>query len=127
MKITNKQLATQFIASVESCDPKDLEAASDVLVAWLAARGELKRFREIIRAIDHVWKEKHGVATLTIETAYPLPAAMRSILEKQTAGAEIRERVDASLIGGARIRIDEMLIDGSISGALKQLTHAFEK
>ena len=127
MKITNKQLAEQFISFVESSDQKQLESASDVLIAWLASRGELKRFREIIRGIDQVWKDKHGMATITIETAYELPAAVRKSLEKQSAGAEIRERVDASLIGGARIRIDEHLIDGSLNGALKQLTHALEK
>ena len=127
MKITNKQLAEQFISFVESTDKKQLESASDVLIAWLASRGELKRFREIIRGIDQVWKDKHGMATITIETAHELPAAVRKSLEKQSAGAEIRERVDASLIGGARIRIDEHLIDGSLNGALKQLTHALEK
>jgi len=127
MKITNKQLAEQFISFVESSDQKQLESASDVLIAWLASRGELKRFREIIRGIDQVWKDKHGMATITIETAYELPTTVRKSLEKQSAGAEIRERVDASLIGGARIRIDEQLIDGSLNGALKQLTHALEK
>ncbi len=127
MKITNKQLAEQFISVVESGNQKELEAASDVLIAWLASRGELKRFREIIRGIDQVWKDKHGMATITIETAYPIPTSVRSNLEKQAVGAEIRERVDVSLIGGARIRIDEHLIDGSIDGALKQLTHALEK
>ncbi len=122
MKVTNKQLASLFVAQAESLDPKDLAQASDALVSWLAVRGELKRFQDVLRAIDLVWKEKHGFATLTIETAHPLSKSARATLEKHAAGAEIRERVDESLIGGARIRIDERIIDGSLSGALKQLT-----
>ena len=122
MKVTNKQLASMFVAQAESLDPKDLAQASDALVSWLAARGELKRFQDVLRSIDLVWKEKYGFATLTIETAHPISESTRAALKKHAAGAEIRERVDESLIGGARIRIDERIIDGSLSGALKQLT-----
>ncbi len=127
MKITNKQLASQFLAAVESAEKNDLKQASDILISWLSARGELKRLREIMRSIDKIWKEKNGIATIMIETAYPLSASLKSALEKKSAGAEIRERVDASLIGGARISIDEHQIDGSLKGALQQLAHAFEK
>ena len=122
MKFTNKQLATLFVEQTESANASQLASAADTLVAFLAERGELNKLKDVLRSIDGVWKETYGIATLTIETAHPLSAATRTSLQKKLNGAELRERVDASLIGGARIRIDDRIIDGSVSGALVQLT-----
>jgi F-type H+-transporting ATPase subunit delta len=127
MKLTNKQLATVFIDSVQDVTEHELNESSKVFVEFLRSRGELKRLKEIVRAIDQIWIERHGMATLTIQSAYPLTAALRNSVIKLAAGAEVREVVDPTLIGGARLRIDERIIDGSLKGALEQLTVTLSK
>lgn len=127
MNVSPKQLAHLFVESVEDASEKHLEEASTELVAWLHARGELKKLKDVIRSIDQIWKEKYGVSTLTIETAHPLTHTMKDALTKLAAGAEVREVVDESLIGGAKLRIDERIIDGSLKGALHQLTASLSK
>ena len=122
MNVSPKQLARLFVESVEDASPKHLEEAATELIAWLHTRGELKKLKDVIRSIDQIWKEKHGLSTLTIQTAHPLTKLMTDTLTKLAAGAEIREVVDPSLIGGAKLRIDERIIDGSLKGALEQLT-----
>lgn len=122
MKVSPKQLARLFVESVEDASSKHLDEAATELISWLHARGELKKLRDVIRAIDQIWKEKYGIATLTIETAHPLTKTMSDTLTKLANGAEVREVIDPSLIGGARLRIDERIIDGSLKGALNQLT-----
>lgn len=121
MKRTNKELARWFIQSVQDADVQKQNNAADVFIEWLAGRGELGRLREIIRAIDLVWKEMYGVSTITVVSAHPLTKSSYTALEKQTSGAEIRQAVDPTLIGGAILRMDESIIDGSLLGALKQL------
>lgn len=121
MKRTNKELARWYIQSVQDADTQKQNNAADVFIECLAGRGELGRLREIIRAIDLVWKEMYGVSTITVMSAHPLTKSLRTALEKRTCGAEIKEFVDPTLIGGVIIRMDENVIDGSLLGALNQL------
>lgn len=127
MKISHKKLARLFVESVESATEHQLRELSTELITWLHARGELKKLKDVIRSIDEIWKEKHGMATLTIATAFPLSEPLKNSLTKFAAGAELREVVDPTLIGGAKLRIDERIIDGSIKGALEQLTVSLSK
>lgn len=121
MKRTNKELARWFIQSVQDVDTQKQNNVADVLIEWLAERGELGRLREIIKAIDLVWKEMYGASTITVVSAHPLTKSLHTALEKRTSGAEIKEVVDPTLIGGAIIRMDESVIDGSLLSALNQL------
>lgn len=121
MKQTPKQLARLFIESVQEGSDKDLASASDILVAWLGARGELKRLRDVIRGVEMVWKEKFGIANVEITSAHPLSKTLKASLEKLAHGASVTEVVDPSLIGGARLCMDEQLIDSSVSGSLSRL------
>lgn len=127
MKLTNKQLATVFVDSVQDASEHQMHELANTFISFLHGRGELKRLKDVIRSIDQIWKERHGMATLTIQSAHPLTESLRHSLIKIAAGAEVREVVDPSLIGGAKLRIDERIIDGSLKGALEQLTVTLSK
>ncbi len=120
MKFTAKQLAITLIDLVETKNI-DIQKAADGFIHWLNERHELKRIDEVIRAVDMIWTERHGAATLTIETAHPLSANLRKQLTQLAKGAELREAIDPELIGGARLRIDDRVIDGSIAGTIQSL------
>lgn len=124
MKKNEKQLARTFVASLDGATKPQVENAAMDLVALLASRNETYRVRGVIEAIETVWRETYGAATVKIETAYPLTAALRKKLEAIALGAEIRENVRTEIIGGAKLRIDETIIDGSIEGRLAHLKHA---
>jgi len=127
MKITPKKLAALFVDSAEHATEHQRKELADTLVTFLKARGELKRLKDVIRAIDQIWIEKHGMATLIIESAHPLTESLKKSVEKLASGAEVKEIVNPSLIGGAKLRIDERIIDGSLKGALEQLTVTLSK
>lgn len=120
MRYTPKQLAR---ALIETCEQKgvDIDKAADGVVALLAQQRELARVRDVMEAVEHVWKQKYGAATVTIQTAHPLTAALHRKIEEAAAGAEVRSSVNQQLIGGARVRVDDRIIDGSITGKLEQL------
>jgi F-type H+-transporting ATPase subunit delta len=120
MKYSAKQLAFVFLDEIDH-KKVTVEKAADGLIHLLIECHELKRLDDVILAIDQIWKERYGVATITIETAHPLTAALRKQVSGIAKGAELREEVDEELIGGARIRIDDRLIDGSIAGHIAQL------
>lgn len=127
MKVSHKQLARAFVDSAGPASASELSELASTLIKWLHARGELKRLKDVIRSIDQIWKEQYGVATLTIETAHPLTKSLKDELIRLASGAEFREVTDPSLIGGAKLRLDERIIDGSLKGALEQLTVTLSK
>ena len=101
----------------------DLEATAAAFVKFLADEGLIHKSRELLRALDRAWQKKFGAANVSIATAHPLSPSAFKALEAVVHGADITQTVDPSLIGGARIRVDDRLLDGSIAGALKQLHH----
>ncbi|MCR4313931.1 MAG: F0F1 ATP synthase subunit delta [Candidatus Uhrbacteria bacterium] len=121
MKRNEKQLARTFVSSLEGATLAQVESTAGELVNLLASRGETHRVRRVIEAIEDAWRKQYGVATVTIETAHPLTSALRQKLEAIAPGVELREKVRPEIIGGARLRIDETIIDGSIEGHLLHL------
>ncbi len=121
MHVSPKKLARLFVDSVENASPEQLEQASAELVSWLHARGEMKKVRFVAQAIERVWKDKYGLSMLTITTAHPLTEPMQKAVHKLAFGADVRTQTDPSLIGGAKLRIDDRIIDGTLKGALEQL------
>jgi len=126
MKNNDKQLAEAFVGAVEGKSEKEVAQAASDLVSLLVERNQTHRMRNVIDAIDAVWSERYGAATITVATAHPLSATVKKKLETVAQGAEIRETVDPSIIGGAKLRIDERIIDGSVKGHLEQLEKALQ-
>ena len=122
MKFRARRLARAYVELVEGKTPSEREKIAAAFVTFLAERHELSRWREILRGIDDVWKEKHGVANVVVSSAHPLSKEARRLLEKATAGATLEEHVDPALIGGAHVRIDDRVIDASIAGYLSTLS-----
>lgn len=126
-KINAKKLATVLVEELEGKNQKESEKILHDFVEYLATRRLLSYWREIVRAIDGVWKTKYGVASVLICSASPLSEKTRKTLEKISCGAEIIETVDPELIGGAVVRVDDRIFDGSIAGALNNLKQSLIK
>jgi F0F1-type ATP synthase delta subunit len=93
------------------------------LIADLHAAGLGTRVREIEREIDTAWKAVFGAAKITVTTAHRLSEGAQKRLEKAAAGADVRTVIDGRLLGGALLRIDDRVLDGSLQGAITQLRH----
>jgi F-type H+-transporting ATPase subunit delta len=121
MAVSAKQLARAFVNGAGDLSGASLTGAAATFVKFLSDRRELHRMREVLRAVEGAWREKYGAATVVVETAKPLSTKSRKVLEEKTAGATIIEQVKPELIGGARVRIDDRILDGSVSGQLDAL------
>lgn len=125
MKRNEKKLARAFVTSLEGSTKSQIENAAKDLIKMLAGRNELHRVKGMVDAIEDVWRERYGAATITIQTTHPLSAVLRKKLGTLAPGAQLKEIVRPEIIGGAKLRIDETIIDGSIEGHLAQLNQAF--
>jgi F0F1-type ATP synthase delta subunit len=124
MKKNFKKLARSIVDTLAESTPKEVEASMKELVSILKDAGLLTRWRELEKEIHAAWKEKFGVSKVTVVSAHPMMQKTFELLEKIAPGAEIVERVDDRLMGGAVIRMDERRIDGSIIGSLQRLKNS---
>ena len=121
MRLTAKQYATLAVDVLDGKSGKELEEAAHTFLLWIKERQDDHRLPDVLRAIDDVWKERFGVATVRITTAHPLTRDARKAIEDAARGAALVDSVDPDLIGGACIRMDDRILDGSIRGHLKAL------
>jgi F-type H+-transporting ATPase subunit delta len=106
----------------------DKEAAEAVerFVAMLEERRELQLAPKIIEAFAKEARRKGGVREVRFASAQEPTAGARKKLAGAFAkalGAEVEMRweTDPSLIAGAVIRYDDVLIDASVKGSLDRL------
>ncbi len=86
----------------------------------------------ILNSYERIYKERHGIIDVTVTTAAPIAdEAARQIAElarEREGKTEVRlhQRVDESLIGGFTFRMDDRLIDASLSRQLALLRKQFQ-
>jgi len=127
MKIDAKQFARILIEAVEGRKSEDVTAIIKEFVNILKEKQMLDKWRDIERAIHTIWKEKYGASSIKILSAHTLNDETRKMINSIAPGADLKERVDEQLIGGAVIRIDDTRIDGSVVGKLQNWKHVVMK
>jgi F-type H+-transporting ATPase subunit delta len=102
---------------------------SDVLVNFLkvvAHHGRLDCLRPIHHQTHDLYDKLRNRIPVTLSTATPLSAAAaqriaKSLCDKLHGEPILQQRTDPALIGGAVIRIGDMVYDGSVANQLKNL------
>jgi F-type H+-transporting ATPase subunit delta len=95
-------------------------------MAVLSEHGRLGSLDEILQQYKRETNRRLGVREAEVVTARKLDDRERGEMERHVAalaGGEVRAtfRQDASLIGGARIRMGSTVYDGSVRGRLERL------
>nr|MBP3598093.1 ATP synthase F1 subunit delta [Eubacterium sp.] len=109
---------------------------SDVMMGFLEVLVKKGRFSEIVSVLEHFQNETREykrIGVVYVTTPTELTDAQKvSIVEKltQTSGYETLEMnyvIDASLLGGIRIRIGDRIVDNSIQTKLEEMTRKLSK
>jgi F-type H+-transporting ATPase subunit delta len=96
-------------------------------LALVVHHQRLHELRDMVASYAALADEETGVVEAEITTARPLDADGRRLLEQQVAKLAGDQRVqatyreDASLLGGAVVRLGSTVYDGSVRAQLQQL------
>jgi F-type H+-transporting ATPase subunit delta len=119
--------AKQRIAVMDAVNVRlQLEPKVRNFLAVLIEHGRLAALSEILEQYKTEMNRRLGIAEAEVVTARKLEAGEREEMEKQVAslaGGKVRAtfREDASLIGGATVRMGSTVYDGSVRGRLERL------
>lgn len=97
-----------------------------MLLTLLAEKGRAEQIRGVILSFLRQLDEERGIATAEIVTAVELNDQLKRELENQLgtmSGKSIKAkyRIDPSIIGGFTARIDDRMIDASVTHQLQRL------
>jgi F-type H+-transporting ATPase subunit delta len=96
-------------------------------IAVVTHHGRLPELNDIVSAYHDEADQESHIAEAEITTARPLDPGDKAVLEQQVAqlagGAQVRATYyeDASLLGGAVVRLGSTVYDGSIRAQLQQM------
>ena len=95
-------------------------------IAILAENNRLAVVSEIVGLYDSYFQEEKSLKTAKIDTAFELSSdqldSIKAVLEKRfNKKIEIEQNLNSSLLAGAVVRIDDLVIDGSLREQLRKL------
>lgn len=124
MKITPKQYAILLYELTKDAKKKDIEKRTRDFLNLLLKNRALNQLPKILLFYGQYYNAQENAVDVEIVTARKivvagLQPALRSL--KAAATMEIRERVDSSVLGGARIRVGDYMIDDTLKARLREL------
>jgi F-type H+-transporting ATPase subunit delta len=108
-----------------------LDATTTNFLGVLAENRRLAQLPAIIRAFRQLAAHHRGETTAEVTSAHPLSSDQVDALKqalRQRLGRDVAVdcAVDASLLGGLKVRIGSQMIDSSIRTRLNSLAHAMK-
>ena len=124
----SKEVCSQVLRILK--DPESLKEPLvpelQSLVSLLARNGRTPFLKQILITFFRLYNEEHHIKYASLKTAVPSPeteAEVRKLLEGNKVIFDTR--VDPSLIGGFILKVDDMLLDASVSSQLSEIRRQF--
>ena len=120
------QTAAQRAAMLSGLAGNSAPSAVVNLLAIMADNGRLSLLPEVAMLFDQLKQAVESTVAVHVTSAYPLSDAETQQLadtmqEKLARSITLTSETDPSLLGGALIRADDLVIDGSVRGRLNKL------
>ena len=120
------QTAAQRAATLAGLAGDAVPSAVVNLLAIMADNGRLSLLPEVAMLFDQLKQAVESTVAVHVTSAYPLSDAetqqlAETMQEKLARSITLTSETDPSLLGGALIRADDLVIDGSVRGRLNKL------
>jgi F-type H+-transporting ATPase subunit delta len=120
------QTASQRASTLSSLAGDAVPTAVGNLLAIMSDNGRLSLIPEVATLFDQLKQAVESAVAVHVTSAYPLSDAetqqlTETMQEKLERSITLTSETDPSLLGGALIRADDLVIDGSVRGRLNKL------
>ncbi len=124
MRFSHQQYAQALHESLHDVRPQDHDKVIANFIEVLKSNGDLQQYEKIIETYEVYDREQKGIKQVELTTAQPMEAN-RSIINElnEIVGKdiELKQKVDERLIGGVVVKVDDIMIDGSVKTQLSKL------
>ncbi|MEK7680611.1 MAG: ATP synthase F1 subunit delta [Patescibacteria group bacterium] len=122
MKKSNKQYAKALYEVSKDAPKNHLDEVAKQFLSLLLKDRKLKKIEYIIDEFERYSKNQDGIKEVEVESAGELSKITLSKIKKTFGdNAEIKETTNPNLIGGIRIKVDNIVYDASLKKQLSRL------
>lgn len=127
---TDRNQLINLIADIASKSASSADAAKLLnLIKLLAENGRLHSLPDIASSYDSLKAEVENRVEVTLTAATPVDDAQQAkiiaaLKKRFNRDVSLTVKLDAGLIGGARLQANDLVIDGSVSTGLAKLATA---
>lgn len=127
MKITPQKYAQALAAALE--ESKDASLTMQNFLSMLRRRKQFRLLPKIVMAFEREWSTRKGI--VRVDVAYPkkfessVAELETSLSQKLGKTIQSHAKPSGTMIGGYRIKVDDVLVDGSLEGRLTKLAFSF--
>ncbi len=124
MKFTVKQYAQSLYEVLTDSNPKDHDRVIENFISVLKANDDLSAYEKIVNEVDSLFQTDNETSKIEVTAANEksiTPSLLKELNKLAKTKAEIPTKIDDKIIGGVIIRVDDQLIDASISTQLQNL------
>jgi F-type H+-transporting ATPase subunit delta len=132
MKVSAKQYAqTLFELTVDKSDA-DVDDVVVRFVAFMKKMGDRKKSRDVINQFNNIHNAKNNVVEAVVTSARTLDGNVQenvqSFVRKEYGATSVilNNVIDKDIKGGIVVRVGDEVLDGSVSGRLKQLKNGLK-
>jgi len=116
----------QLIELIASVGGRSIDPAARNFLAVLAENGRLGLLPEIAQLYEKMRADQERVLDVTLRSAVELSSEQRdrfaaALRQRFDRNIRLHTQIDSSLLGGAVVQADDLVIDGSVQGGLTQL------
>lgn len=94
-------------------------------ICLLLRRERINLFEGIALEVERFYRRKNGIRGVVIKSPVPLTnderTQLRELLTRKLGRVEIREKVDANILGGLVVHFGDQVIDDSVRARIKML------
>lgn len=121
-KQSNRQFARALYEITKDLPKKDLPEAVAQFALVLQKHNKLKKADNIIEEFIAFSKRQNGIKTVSVEsTGKVSPAVLAKIRRTFGEESEISENINKNLLGGIKIKVDDLIYDASLKTQLVKL------
>lgn len=96
------------------------------LLTLMIRRGRFALLPGVVREFTRLYQSLEGIVQATVTSAGPLDSTEVVALAERLVAltgkrVELREEVDAELLGGIQVRVGDQLLDSSVRGRLERM------
>ncbi len=122
MKYKANDLAKLLLSSVRGVPQKDLPERLGRFVSFLEKTRTVSLLPRILKEFDKAWDSAHGILKTEIVSARPMAKSQIEEIKKNMGeNVELDARTDPALLGGAKIRIGDLLVDATLKKRVDNL------
>lgn len=121
-KQSNKQFARALYETTKDLPKKELPEVIRQFVVILQKYNKLKKIDYIIEEFLNYSKKQEGIKTVTAESSTELTGSSLAKIKKMFGEkSEVTENINKNLLGGIKIKVDDMVYDASLKTQLVKL------